>query len=71
MLFRSDLRLKDDLEISRRQATLTRDGEGHFTLLCEGRNPVEVEGNEILQGASAPVVPGQAFKIGTYELKIV
>ena len=69
--FPVDLRLKDDLEISRRQATLTRDAEGNFTLLCEGRNPVEVEGSEILQGASAPVVPGQAFKIGTYELKIV
>ena len=69
--FPVDLRLKDDLEISRRQATLTRDAEGNFTLLCEGRNPVEVEGNEILQGASAPVGPGQAFKIGTYELKIV
>ena len=68
--FPVDLRLKDDLEISRRQATLTRDGEGNFTLLCEGRNPVEIEGSEILQGASAPVVPGQAFKIGTYELKI-
>ena len=69
--FPVDLRLKDDLEISRKQATLTRDAAGAFTLTCEGRNPIEVDGDELLQGASATVAPGQSFKIGAYDMKVV
>ena len=69
--FPVDLRLKDDLEISRKQATLTRDAAGAFTLICEGRNPIEVDDDELLQGASATVAPGQSFKIGAYDMKIV
>ena len=68
--FPVDLRLKDDLEISRKQATLKRDETGQFTLICEGRNPIEIDGDELLQGASAAVVPGQPFKIGAYDMKI-
>jgi hypothetical protein len=68
--FPVDLRLKDDLEISRKQATLARDAAGQFTLTCEGRNPIEVDGQELMQGDRVAIVPGQSFKVGAYELKI-
>lgn len=69
--FPVDLRLDGDLEISRKQATLARQDDGTFTLTCEGRNPLEIGGQEVLQGESQPVEVGQSFKIGNYELKIV
>ena len=69
--FPVDLRLDGDLEISRKQATLERLEDGTFTLACEGRNPLEIGGQEVLQGERQPVVAGRAFKIGNYELKIV
>ena len=69
--FPVDLRLDGDLEISRKQATLARQEDGTFTLTCEGRNPLEIGGQEVLQGESQPVAVGQSFKIGNYELKIV
>jgi hypothetical protein len=69
--FPVDLRLEGDLEISRKQATLERGDDGTFTLTCEGRNPVELEGQELLQGESQTVNAGQTIKIGKYELKIV
>ena len=69
--FRVDLRLEGDLEISRKQATLERRDDGSFTITCEGRNPLEIEGQEYPQGESQTVSAGQIFKIGKYELKIV
>jgi hypothetical protein len=69
--FPVDLKLEGDLEISRKQATLERQEDGGFLLTCEGRNPLEVGGQEVLQGESQPVAAGQPFKIGAYELKIV
>jgi hypothetical protein len=69
--FPVDLRLEGDLEISRKQATLERQEDGSFTLTCEGRNPLEVAGQEIAQGENQPLAVGQLFKIGNYELKIV
>lgn len=69
--FPVDLRLEGDLEISRKQATLERQEDGSFKLTCEGRNPLEVEGQEVVQGDSQTVAAGQAFKIGNYELKVV
>ncbi len=69
--FPVDLRLDGDLEISRKQATLARQDDGTFTLTCEGRNPLEIGGQEVIQGESQTVAAGQAFKIGNYELKIV
>ncbi len=69
--FRVDLRLDGDLEISRKQATLERRDDGTFTITCEGRNPLEIDGQEYPQGESQPVNAGQTFKIGKYELKIV
>lgn len=69
--FPVELKLEGDLEISRKQATLERQEDGSFRLTCEGRNPLEVAGQEILQGESQPVNAGQPFRIGNYELKIV
>jgi hypothetical protein len=69
--FPADLRLEGDLEISRKQATLERRDDGTFTLTCEGRNPLELEGQELLQSESQTVSAGQTIKVGKYELKIV
>ena len=69
--FPVDLRLDGDLEISRKQATLERLDDGAFALTCEGRNPLEIGGQEVLQGERQTLAAGQAFKIGNYELKIV
>ena len=69
--FPVDLRLDGDLEISRKQATLERQDDGTFTLTCEGRNPLEIGGQEVLQGESQSVAVGQPFKIGNYELKVI
>jgi hypothetical protein len=69
--FAVDLRLEGDLEISRKQATLERHDDGTFTVTCEGRNPLEIDGQEYPQGESQTVAAGQAIKIGKYELKIV
>jgi hypothetical protein len=69
--FPVDLKLEGDLEISRKQATLERREDGSFTVTCDGRNPLEVAGQEVPQGESQPVAAGQTFKIGNYELKIV
>ena len=69
--FPVDLRLEGDLEISRKQATLERHDDGTFTITCEGRNPLELDGQEFLQGENRTVAAGQTIKIGNYELKIV
>jgi hypothetical protein len=69
--FPVDLRLEGDLEISRKQAVLERCEDGSYQITCEGRNPLEIGGRELLQGESEKVTPGQTFMIGAYELKIV
>ena len=66
---RVDLKLEGDLEISRQQAVIERLEAGRFALVCEGRNPVEVNGRELTQGERAEFAAGEVVRIGPYELK--
>lgn len=68
--FPVDLKLDGDLEISRKQVILERLPDRTYSLSCEGRNPVEVEGRELQQGEAIKVEPGQLIKIGLYRLRI-
>ena len=65
-----DLRLEGDLEVSRTHATLTRH-DGEFTILCQGANPILLEGNrEIPANESAAIKPGDRIIICSYELTL-
>jgi len=65
-----DLRLEGDLEVSRTHATLSR-REGEFTILCQGANPILLEGNrEIPANERATVKPGDKIIICSYELTV-
>lgn len=68
--FPVDLQLEGDLEISRKQVVIEKNPSGAFTVSCEGRNPVEVDGQELHQGARVEVVPGQIIRIGAYDLHL-
>ena len=63
-----DLRLDSDLEISRKHATIERQGE-KFSIICEGRNSIEVAGRELPQGERKEFSVGDEIKIGIYRLK--
>jgi hypothetical protein len=66
-----DLRLEGDLEISRKHATVTRNGDGTYTLTCHGANPITLgEGREVPASESAEVRPGEKIGICSYELVI-
>jgi hypothetical protein len=65
-----DLRLDGDLEISRKHATIERQGE-KFSLICEGRNSIEVAGRELPQGERREFSAGDEIKIGIYKLKCI
>jgi hypothetical protein len=66
-----DLKLEGDLEISRKHATLARNGDGAFTLTCHGANPIVLgEAREVPAGESSPVKPGEKIGICTYELSV-
>lgn len=64
-----DLKLDGDLEISRKQAVIEKVENG-YSIQCEGRNPIEVGGRELVQGEHAEIDNGGAIRIGTYELKV-
>ena len=65
-----DLRLDSDLEISRKHATIERQGE-KFSVICEGRNSIEVAGRELPQGERREFSVGDEIKIGIYRLKCI
>jgi hypothetical protein len=66
-----DLRLEGDLEVSRTHATLTRRGDGDFTVTCHGANPITIGGGrEIPANESADVKPGDKIVICSYSLVI-
>ena len=66
-----DLKLEGDLEISRKHATLARNGDGQYTLTCHGANSIMLDGErEVPAGESAPVKAGEKIGICTYELTI-
>jgi len=68
---RVDLKLEGDLEISRKQATIERLEDGRFSLVCEGRNPVLIDGRELPPGERAEFTPPQKISIGTWLIQIV
>ena len=68
--FPVDLRLEGDLEISRKQAVIERLGNGSFSIVCEGRNPVEVDGRELQQGERGEFAAGQTVRIGGVQLRV-
>ena len=68
--FPVDVQLEGDLEISRKQAIIERLEDKSFTVSCEGRNPIEVDGLEVQQGEKVEVRPGQVIKIGPYLLTV-
>jgi FHA domain-containing protein len=68
--FPVDLRLEGDLEISRKQAVIERLGNGSFSIICEGRNPVEVDGRELQQGERGEFAAGQTVRIGGVQLRV-
>jgi len=66
-----DLRLEGDLEISRKHATLAKNGGGEFTVTCHGANAIVIGGTrEVTAGESSPVKPGDTIGICSYELTI-
>ncbi len=69
--FQVDLRLEGDLEISRKHAVIERLPDGSFVITCEGRNPVEIDGRELVQGERTTFAPPQVIKIGIYQLQLV
>jgi hypothetical protein len=68
--FPVDLKLEGDLEISRKQVIIERLPDRTYSVSCEGRNPVEVEGRELQQGEAVKIEPGQLIKIGVYKVCI-
>lgn len=64
-----DLKLDGDLEISRKQAVIEKIESGYL-IQCEGRNPIEVGGRELVQGEQAEIDNRSAIRIGTYELRV-
>jgi hypothetical protein len=68
--FAVDLKLDGDLEISRKQVIIEKLPDQSYSLSCEGRNPVEVEGRELQQGEAVKVEPGQLIRIGVYRVRI-
>ncbi len=69
--FQVDLRLEGDLEISRKHAVIECLPDGSFVITCEGRNPVEIDGRELVQGERATFTSSQVIKIGIYQLQLV
>ena len=68
--FPVDLRIEGDLEISRKQAVIERLENGSFSIVCEGRNPVEVDGRELQQGERGEFGAGQTVRIGGVQLRV-
>ncbi|MFN0120366.1 MAG: FhaA domain-containing protein [Blastocatellia bacterium] len=67
---RVDLKLDGDLEISRRQVSLEKTAAGEFRVHCEGRNPIQIDGQDLPAGESIGVRPGQAIAVGKWILRI-
>lgn len=67
---RVDLKLEGDLEISRKQAVIERIEADKFALVCEGRNPVMINGRELPPGERAEFTPQQKVRIGQWQLQV-
>jgi len=66
-----DLKLDGDLEVSRKHATLSKQPDGRFLIVCHGANSLVLNGSrEVTSGESAEVRPDEPITISTFELKV-
>lgn len=66
-----DLRLDGDLEVSRKHATLSKQPDGSFVIICHGANSLMLSGErEVTTGESAEVRPDEPITISTFELRV-
>ena len=68
---RVDLKLEGDLEISRKHAVIEALPEGKFAVICEGRNPVTIDGRELSPGERVEITSQQKVRLGTWQLQVV
>lgn len=69
--FPVDLKFEGDQEISRKQAVIEKSELGSYKIECVGRNSIEIDGRELQPGEKVDLSPGQAVRIGVYQLKVV
>jgi hypothetical protein len=65
-----DVPLGGDPEISRRHLVIYTDGNGHFSMVNEGRNPAIINNYELPLGQQISIAPGVPISICTYLLRI-
>lgn len=65
-----DIPLTGDPEISRRHLVIYTDGNGHFSMVNEGRNPAIINNYELPVGQQISIAPGVPISICTYILRI-
>ncbi len=65
-----DVPLSGDPEISRRHLVIYTDGNGHFSMVNEGRNPAIINNYELPLGQQISIAPGVPISICTYMLRI-
>ncbi len=66
-----DLKLENDMEISRIHARLKKVADERFTITCTGANPVELDGGrELSAGETAEIKKGDRVVICSYEMII-
>jgi len=64
--------LPDDREVSRDQATLTRNEDHSYTLECRGKSPIWLaNGSTLSEGESAVIKAGDTFRIVSYHITIL
>ncbi len=65
-----DIPLPGDPAISRRHLTFITDGNGHFSMINEGRNPAVINNYELPIGQQVAINPGVPINVCTYMLRI-
>lgn len=65
-----DIPLAGDPEISRRHLVIYTDGNGHFSMINEGRNPAIINNYELPLGQQISIAPNVPISICTYLLRI-
>jgi hypothetical protein len=66
-----DLKLTDDMEVSRTHAKLKKTGDGTFALTCTGANPIALDGGrELAKDETTELKTGDKLVISSYEMVI-
>ncbi len=66
-----DLKLTDDMEVSRTHAKLKKTGDDTFALTCTGANPIVLDGGrELAKDETAQLKTGDKLAISSYEMVI-